>query len=100
MEFLRLERPRKSEILVHPQPQQSEERHCDQQRVISGRVLRPQGPARQGNQLGADVAREGLEYHSATLWPAGAVVQQDLATERDRGSEVSLSRSRSTTVRC
>ena len=44
----------------------------------------PKAPRRQGEELGADRSRQGLEHDPAPLRPAGALVRQDLAAGRDR----------------
>ena len=49
----------------------------------------PKAPAGQGEQLGADLARQGLERDPAALRPAAAVLRQDLEARRDRGGQVS-----------
>ena len=43
----------------------------------------PTAAVRQGEQLGADLARQGLERHPSALRSAAAVLRQDLATGRD-----------------
>ena len=43
----------------------------------------PTAAVRQGEQLGADVARQGVDRHSSSLWPAAALLRQDVATQRD-----------------
>ena len=48
-------------------------------------LFRPeQARRRQGRQLDPDAARQGLVRDPAALQPAGAVLRQDLASERDR----------------
>ena len=37
----------------------------------------------QGGQLGADLARQGVDRHPSSLWSAAAVLRQDVATQRD-----------------
>ena len=45
-------------------------------RPFGGYLFRAEGPGRQGKQLGADRPRQGLEYASAPLRSAGAVVHK------------------------
>ena len=52
----------------------------------------PTAAARQGEQLGADLARQGLDRHPPPLRPAAAVLRQDLAAGRDRRSDLSPAR--------
>ena len=62
---------------------QSEEGRGGQPRYIRGRLLRPDAAVRQGKQLGADLARQGLDRHPSPLRPAAAVLRQDVAAQRD-----------------
>ena len=66
-----------------PQHRQPEERRGDQPRHVRRRLLRADGAVRQGKQLGADVARQGVDRHSSSLRSAAAVLRQDVATQRD-----------------
>jgi len=47
-------------------------------------ILQPRSAEGQGEQLGADLARQGVQRVPAALRPAGAVVRQDMASGRDR----------------
>ena len=68
---------------------QNKDLHVNDGRL--GRCLfRPQGPGRQGEQLGADDPRQGLVHDPAPLRSAGALVQPDLATRGDRAPAVML----------
>jgi len=58
-------------------------RRGDQPRHLSRCVLRSDATAWQGEQLGADLAGEGMERHPSPLWAAQAVLRQDVATLRD-----------------
>ena len=75
-----------------PEPRQPEGRRRGERRQIGGRLLRPQAACRQGEQLGADDARQGLVRDPAVIRSAAAVVRQDLAARRDRRDEVSRDR--------
>ena len=52
-------------------------------------LLRPRGTARQGEELDANGRRQGLVRNAPPLWPARAVVRQDVASGGDRVGEVS-----------
>jgi hypothetical protein len=54
-----------------------------QMRRVGGCLFRAKGPTWQGEELSADRSRQGLERDPASLWAAGALVQQDLATWRN-----------------
>ena len=55
-------------------------------------LFRPiQASRRQGGQLDSDDAWQGLVHASAPLQPAGAVLRQDVAAERDRIGEIDRS---------
>ena len=56
-----------------PEHRQPEEGHRDQPRQLGGRLLRSQAAVGQGEQLGPDLAGQGLERHSSPLRPAAAV---------------------------
>ena len=60
----------KKGVAVHPQ-------------YICRCLLRADAALRQGEQLGADMARQGIDRHSSSLWSAAAVLRQDVATQRD-----------------
>lgn len=53
--------------------------------VTSDRRLRGNG-----EQLGTDDSGQGLVHVAAPLWPAGTMVQQDLAARRDRTRQLSM----------
>ena len=53
-----------------------------------GCLLRADGAVRQGGQLGADLARQGVDRHSSSLRSAAAILRQDVATQRDRGGRL------------
>ena len=66
-----------------PQHRQPEEGRGDQPRHVRRCLLRTDAAVRQGEQLGADVARQGVDRHSSSLRSAAAVLRQDLAAQRD-----------------
>ena len=66
-----------------PQHRQPEERRGDQPRHVRRHLLRADSAVRQGEQLGADVARQGVDRHPSSLRSAAAVLRQDVATQRD-----------------
>ena len=51
----------------------------------------PEGPGRHGAQLDSDHPRQGLEHAVPAVRPAGALVRQDLETERDRAGDGGVS---------
>ena len=69
--------------------QQSGQGVGDQCGWFGGRLLRPEASCGHGRQLDPDPPRQGLEHALPALWPARAVVRQDLEAQRDRGSESS-----------
>ncbi len=72
-----------------PECQQPEQGPPGQRGRLRGRLVRSQGTRGKGEQLGADNPGQGLVHDPAPLWPAGALVRQELAAGGDRASAVS-----------
>ena len=67
-----------------PRHRRQEGRPDPQCRRLGGCLLRAGSPRRQGEQLGADDSRPGLEHDLPPLRPPGALVRQDLEAGRTR----------------
>ena len=72
-----------------PQHRQSERRPGHQPGRLHRPLLRTRATPGPRVELGADLARQGLDRHPAPLRPRAAVVRPDLATRRDRAPRLS-----------
>jgi hypothetical protein len=66
-------------------PGQGSARQCGR---LGRRLVRTRGPSGQGEQLDPNHPGQGLVHDSASLWPAGALVREDLAAWRTRATAV------------
>ena len=55
----------------------------DQPRHLCRCLLRADSAVRSGEQLGADMARQGVDGHPSSLRSIAAVLRQDMAAQRD-----------------
>jgi len=80
--------------------QEQQARQADGQRRRVGRpLLRSEGASRQGSELDRNRPRQGLVHAPPVVRSARSLVQQDLATRRDRRGEVTRSAGRTRTFR-